>query len=112
MNRVVVTGVGIYCPLGNGIKYVWNRLVESSCGIINCSELPDRFKYASIPCQVVGVVPRGIGVGEFNESDFVLASERRMVPQYTVYALATAREALEDAKLLDVYKIQKKELDY
>ena len=106
MNRVVVTGIGICCPLGNGVKYVWNRLVESACGVVNCNELPDTGgrNYASIPCQVVAVVPRGKGIGEFNESYFVSPSERRLMAQYTVYALATAREALEDAKLLDIYE--------
>ena len=105
MNRVVVTGIGICCPLGNGVQYVWNRLIESVCGIISCKELPDHGdSFSSIPCQVVGVVPRGTGIGEFNESDFVSPSERRMMAPYSVYALATARQALEDAKLLDVYQ--------
>ena len=104
MNRVVVTGIGICCPLGNGVHYVWNRLIESACGIISCKELPDGDKYSSIPSQVVGVVPRGTSIGEFNESDFVSSSERRKMAPYSVYALATARQALEDAKLLDVYQ--------
>ena len=104
MNRVVVTGIGICCPLGNGVHYVWNRLIESACGIISCKELPDGDKYSSIPSQVVGVVPKGTGIGEFNESDFVSPSERRKMAPYSVYALATARQALEDAQLLDVYQ--------
>ena len=104
MNRVVVTGIGICCPLGNGVQHVWNRLVESASGIISCKELPDVDIYSSIPCQVVGVVPKGTGIGQFNESDFVSSSERRMMAPYSVYALATARQALEDAKLLDIYQ--------
>ena len=104
MNRVVVTGIGICCPLGNGVQYVWHRLVESVCGIISCKELPNGDTYSSIPSQVVGVVPKGTGIGEFNESDFVSSSERRKMAPYSVYALATARQALEDAKLLDIYQ--------
>ena len=101
-NRVVVTGIGICCPLGNGVQYVWNRLLESTSGIISCKELPNADAYSSLPCKVMGIIPKGTGVGEFNESDFVSSSERRTMAPYTVYALATARQALEDAKLLDL----------
>lgn len=104
LNRVVVTGIGICCPLGNGVQYVWNRLLESGCGIISCKELPHGDRYSSIPCQVMGIVPKGTGSGEFNESDVVTLSERRTMALYSVYALATAREALEDAKLLDLFQ--------
>ena len=104
MNRVVVTGIGICCPLGNGVQYVWNRLIESVSGIISCKELPNGVSYSSIPSQVVGVVPKGTGIGELNESDFVSSSERRKMAPYSVYALATARQALEDANLLDIYQ--------
>ena len=107
LNRVIVTGIGICCPLGTGGRYVWNRLVESVCGIISCKELPNGDSYSSIPCQVVGVVPKGTGIGEFNESDFVSSSERRAMSPYSVYALATTRQALEDAKLLDIYQTER-----
>ena len=101
LNRVAVTGIGICCPLGNGVQYVWDRLLESACGIISCKELPNGDGYSSLPCQVVGMVPKGTGIGEFNESDHVSSSERRTMALYTVYALATVRQALQDAKLLD-----------
>ena len=104
LNRVVVTGIGICCPLGNGVKHVWDRLLESACGIISCKELPNGDSYSSIPCQVMGVVPKGTGTGELDESDVVASSERRTMALYSVFALATAREALEDAKLLDMFQ--------
>ena len=104
MSRVVVTGIGVCCPLGNGVQHVWDRLVKSVSGIISCKELPNGDRFSLIPSQVVGVVPRGTSIGEFNESEFVSSSERRKMAPYSVYALATAREALEDAKLLDTYQ--------
>ena len=33
MRRVVVTGMGIACPLGIGVHHVWNRLINSESGI-------------------------------------------------------------------------------
>ena len=102
LNRVAVTGIGICCPLGNGVQYVWNRLLESACGIVSCKELPNGDSYSSVPCQVVGMVPKGTGIGDFDESEHVTSSERRTMALYTVYALATVRQALEDAKLIDV----------
>jgi len=104
LNRVVVTGIGICCPLGNGVQHVWNRLLESGCGIVSCKELPHGDRYSSIPCQVMGIVPKGVGNGEFNESDVVSSSERRTMVLYSVYALATAKEALVDAELLDSFQ--------
>ena len=33
MRRVVVTGMGIACPLGLGVEHVWQRLINSESGI-------------------------------------------------------------------------------
>ena len=32
MRRVVVTGMGIACPLGLGVERVWRRLIASEFG--------------------------------------------------------------------------------
>ena len=54
MRRVVVTGMGIACPLGLGVEHVWRRLIngESGIGAIQSFDTKD------LPCKVAGQVPR------------------------------------------------------
>lgn len=98
---MVVTGIGICSPLGMGAQHVWNKLLQSGSGIISTDDLPDSDRYGSIPCKVVGIVPRGTGTGELNESDIVSTSERRTMSLNCVYALAAAKEAVECSNFLD-----------
>ena len=55
MRRVVVTGMGIACPLGVGVEHVWRRLInaESGIGAITAFDASDS------PCKVAGQVPAG-----------------------------------------------------
>ena len=98
---MVVTGIGICSPLGVGVQHVWNKLLQSGSGIVSTNDLPDSERYDSIPCKVVGIVPKGTGTGELNESDIVSTSERRTMSLNCVYALAAAKEVLECSNFLD-----------
>lgn len=46
--RVVVTGLGIVCPLGIGVQNAWQALINSKSGIIKLSD-PE---YDKLPCKV------------------------------------------------------------
>lgn len=48
MRRVVVTGMGVVCPLGVGTQNAWEALINSKCGITKLLE-PD---YDKLPCKV------------------------------------------------------------
>ena len=37
MRRVVVTGMGIACPLGLGVEHVWRRLIASESSVLRGS---------------------------------------------------------------------------
>ncbi|XP_022109355.1 3-oxoacyl-[acyl-carrier-protein] synthase, mitochondrial-like [Acanthaster planci] len=92
--RVVVTGVGVLCPLGVGIQHVWPRLTDGQCGITNvCGP-----GYEKIPCQVAGYVPKGDGMGQFQASKIVSSSEQRTMCDASVFALAAAEEAFRQAE--------------
>ena len=55
MRRVVVTGMGIVCPLGLGVEHVWRRLVNAESGITAIQA----FSTKDLPCKVAGQVPSG-----------------------------------------------------
>ena len=90
-----MTGLGVCCPLGVGVRHVWKRLLEGHSGVIS---LPNRPEFDRMPSRVVGMVPRGEGLGEFKETDWVSPSQRRTMSLGSVYALCASTEALEDAK--------------
>ena len=53
MNDIVVTGMGIVCPLGLGTEPVFRRLTASRSGI---GRLPEEI-VPDVPCKVGGQVP-------------------------------------------------------
>ncbi|XP_064620901.1 3-oxoacyl-[acyl-carrier-protein] synthase, mitochondrial-like [Lineus longissimus] len=87
--RVVVTGLGLVTCLGVGAKKVWKRLLNGECGITKITE-PG---FEKIPCQVAGYVP----ANELNIEQLIPKSELREMSMGSIYALAAANEALEDA---------------
>jgi len=93
MKRVVVTGVGVVSPLGNGVKTTWDRLIESKSGI----GIIEDFDVSDIAAKIAGQVPLGSGAGEFNFDDYVTPKERRRVDDFIVYGIAAAEEAIKDS---------------
>ncbi|XP_033119182.1 3-oxoacyl-[acyl-carrier-protein] synthase, mitochondrial-like [Anneissia japonica] len=92
--RVVVTGIGIVCPLGVGTEHVWSKLIAGNCGISNL-----RGKgFESNPSQVAGYVPVGENEGEFNVHKYVSKREVGSISNATIFALAAAGEALNHAQ--------------
>ncbi|KYQ57635.1 3-oxoacyl-[acyl-carrier-protein] synthase, mitochondrial [Trachymyrmex zeteki] len=116
--RVVVTGIGIVCPLGVGTRNAWEALIDSKCGIVRLSE-PD---YDKLPCKVVpniitvvqnciarnnyitiglhllaALVPKGNSSHELNIDSYFTKSELRTMCPATAYALIASEEALADA---------------
>lgn len=97
LRRVVVTGLGVCCPLGVGVEYVWRRLLEGHSGITSLPRAAGS-RFEGLPSQVVGVVPRGSGRGQFTEEDWVSVYQRRTMSLPSILALCAATQALEHAK--------------
>ncbi|XP_029051742.2 3-oxoacyl-[acyl-carrier-protein] synthase, mitochondrial [Osmia bicornis bicornis] len=91
--RVVVTGIGIVCPLGIGVQNAWQALINSKSGITKLSK-PE---YEKLPCRVAALVPKGDGPNQLNIDSYFSKSELRTMCPATAYALIATEEALNDA---------------
>lgn len=93
---IVVTGMGMVCPLGAGVKLSWQRLTAGRSGI----RLINRFDVDSEPVKIAGQVPEigGDPEGGFDVDAVVEPKERKKLDLFTLYALAAAQEALTQAQ--------------
>ena len=94
MRRVVVTGLGLVTPLGSGVSYVWDRLLNGNSGIRAVTE----FDVSDIPSRVAGAVWSGdTNEGRFNADDYMAPKDQRKVDRFIVYGMAAAQQAVEDS---------------
>ncbi len=93
MRRVVVTGLGIVCPLGSGVEAVWSRLIAGESGLKPITQ----FQVDDLPARVAGIIPRGTGEGEYNPDLAMEPKEQRKVDDFITFAVAAADEALADS---------------
>jgi 3-oxoacyl-[acyl-carrier-protein] synthase II len=90
MNRVVITGVGVICPLGVGTRAFWENLLAAKCGLGRIRQ----FDPGGFACQIAGEVP------EYKVGDFVPKSYRKatkVMARDIELAVAAADDAFKDA---------------
>ena len=85
--RIVVTGMGAVTPVGIGTEEYWKGLISGVCGIGRISA----FDASDLAVQIAGEVR------DFRPEDHMPAKLIHDTDAFTQYALAAAREALEDA---------------
>lgn len=94
MRRVVVTGLGMVTPLGCGVEVTWQRLIAGASGAKRIAH----FDVSDLPCKIACTIPRGDGSdGSFNPDQWMEPKEQRKVDEFIVFAMAAARQALDDA---------------
>nr|WP_294513060.1 beta-ketoacyl-ACP synthase II [uncultured Rhodopila sp.] len=94
MRRVVVTGMGIACPLGVGVEHVWRRLInaESGIGAITAFDAKDS------PCKVAGQIPLGTKAeGTLDINEWVPVKDQKKMDRFIHLAMVAATEAVEDS---------------
>jgi 3-oxoacyl-[acyl-carrier-protein] synthase II len=87
--RVVVTGLGIVCPVGIGVSETWQHIVAGKSGIARIS----RFDPSAYSSQIAGEV-KG-----FDPTKYLSAKEVRRFDTFIHYGLAASMEAIKDAGL-------------
>ncbi|MCW8307581.1 beta-ketoacyl-ACP synthase II [Acidiphilium sp. PA] len=94
MRRVVVTGMGIACPLGVGIEPVWQRLINGDSGIGAITA----FDASDLPCQVAGEMPPGTRAdGGFTLGEWVGVKDQKKMDRFIQLGMVAATEAMEDS---------------
>ena len=94
MRRVVVTGMGIACPLGIGVEHVWRRLINSESGISAIQS----FDTKDVPCKVAGQVPPGTKAdGRLDIGEWIPVKDQKKMDRFIHLALVAGTEAVEDS---------------
>jgi 3-oxoacyl-[acyl-carrier-protein] synthase II len=94
MRRVVVTGLGMVTPLGCGVDTTWTRILNGESG----ARKIDTFEVADLASRIACVIPRGDGSdGTFNPDQWMEPKDQRKVDDFIIFAMAAARQALDDA---------------
>src|SRR5690625_76828 len=88
--RVVVTGLGAVTPVGNDIKTMWENIVEGKSGI----DFITKVDKEEFPVHVAGEIK------DFDSSLYIEKRDARRMDLFTQYAVAAAKMAVEDAKLI------------
>ncbi len=94
MRRVVVTGLGMVTPLGDGVDTNWRRLIAAESGI----RAIQAFDTSDLATKIAGEVPLGDKAnGHFNADLYMLPKEQRKVDRFILFGVAAARQAVEDS---------------
>ena len=91
LRRVVVTGMGALTPIGNTLNQFWDGLISGTSGSNNITHFDATKFKTKFACEVKGYDPL----------DFFEKKEVRRYDKFTQYALIVAKEAIEDAKLVE-----------
>ena len=88
--RVVITGLGIVCPIGNDKEEVWSSVKAGRCGIGPIT----LYDPAEQKVKLAGEVK------DLKLDDYVDKREARKMDRYTQFAMVAAKQAMTDSGLL------------
>jgi 3-oxoacyl-[acyl-carrier-protein] synthase II len=87
--RVVVTGMGLVVPIGIGVETAWKNACEGKSGIGRLTRFDPKGFDTRIAAEVKG----------FNPELYIEKKEVKKMDLFIQYALAAAKEAVEDSRL-------------
>jgi 3-oxoacyl-[acyl-carrier-protein] synthase II len=87
--RVVVTGLGIVCPLGNSVQEAWDKALAGTSGITRIT----RFDPSRLASQIAGEVK------SFDVTPYMSPKEARRMDLFIHYGMAAGLQAWRDCGL-------------
>ena len=95
MRRVVVTGLGMLTPLGNGVDVNWKRLISGHSGIRKISD----FDVSDISCKIAGQIPQKIDDPEagLDIDQWIEPRDQKRIDRFIAYGIISAMQAVEDS---------------
>ncbi|MCC7266433.1 MAG: beta-ketoacyl-ACP synthase II [Caulobacteraceae bacterium] len=101
MRRVVVTGLGLLTPLGQGVQLSWDAILAGKSGAGRISSFDTTDYACQIACEVPRIDGRGGGgadiAGSFDPDKTMAPKDQRRVDDFILYAMAAADEAVADS---------------
>lgn len=91
MRRVVVTGMGIVSPLGQGLEHNWTNILAGKSGIGKI----EGFEISDLACQVAGQVPQNGAEGGLDLDAFIELKEQRKLDRFIQLGIVAGIEAVE-----------------
>ena len=96
--RVVITGLGALTPIGNSVDEYWNNLIAGKSGADFITKFDASHFKNQFACEVK----------DFDPLSIMDRKEVRKLDPFSVYAMATAQEALADSNIdlekVDLYR--------
>lgn len=89
VRRVVVTGIGLVCAVGNSTEEVWKNLLAGKSGITRITQ----FDASAHSCQIAAEVKN------FDPLNYVEKKELKKMGRFIYFALAAAEEAIKSSGL-------------
>ena len=95
MRRVVVTGLGMLTPLGNGVDVNWKRLISGQSGIRKITD----FDVSDISCKIAGQIPQKIDDPEagLDIDQWIEPRDQKRIDRFIAYGIISAMQAVEDS---------------
>lgn len=87
--RVVVTGLGTVCPVGNDVETMWENIKNGVCGIDEITH----FDTTDFKVKLAGEIKN------LNVEDYINKKEAKRLDRFSQLAMIASKQAYEDAKL-------------
>lgn len=87
--RVVVTGLGTVCPVGNDVETMWENIKNGVCGIDEITH----FNTTDFKVKLAGEIKN------LNVEDYINKKEAKRLDRFSQLAMIASKQAYEDARL-------------